>query len=175
MRNAAPKMGRTTMTDSARSASEADCTRVVARRLIQAPIDRVFAAWTEPRHLVRWWGPEFVTCPDASVDLRVGGAYRLANRFPDGKVVWVSGEFLEVEPPRRLVYTWLVGEPEMGAESTQVTVRFEPNGGATEVVVWHDRIRLPAMRDRTSNGWQGCLQGLARYLESANSGGPAAA
>jgi len=138
---------------------------LVARRLILAPVERVFAAWTEPERLKRWWGPDSVTCPDAEVDLRVGGAYRLANRLPDGTIVWITGRFLEIERPRRLVYTWLVGDPSAESERTRVTVRFEPRAGGTEVIVVHDQIASAAFRERSRSGWDGCLRGLADYFQ----------
>jgi len=78
---------------------------LVARRFIRASAERVFAAWTEPDHLRQWWGPRPVTCCEASVDLRVGGGYRIGNLLPDGTVVWIAGAFEVVEPPKRLVYS----------------------------------------------------------------------
>src|SRR5947209_2161229 len=73
---------------------------------VRAPVERVFAAWTQPARLQEWWGPEPITCPEAEVDLRVGGHYRIANRYADGTIVWISGEFERIEAPHTLVYTW---------------------------------------------------------------------
>jgi uncharacterized protein YndB with AHSA1/START domain len=59
-------------------------------------------------------GPEGVSCIAAEVDLRVGGRYRIANKFPDGRVVWIVGELQIIEPPHRLTYTWqLKGEKQL--------------------------------------------------------------
>ncbi|MCI0571319.1 MAG: SRPBCC domain-containing protein [Myxococcaceae bacterium] len=136
---------------------------LVVRRTIRAPVGRVFDAWTQPEHLRRWWGPGGpVRCPDAEVDLRVGGRYRIANAFPDGRVVWIVGEFELVSPPHRLVYSWRL-EPGT-QEPERVTVRFEPKDGATEVIVVHERIASQASRDEHEKGWNGCLDGLAAYL-----------
>ena len=115
-----------------------------------APPERVFAAWTNPDQLKQWWGPRAVTCPAAEVDLRAGGRYRIANRFPDGRMVWIVGEFEIVAPPHRLVYTW---RAEPGSEAPErVTVTFEPREGATEVVVVHERIPDAPTRDRHRDG-----------------------
>lgn len=65
---------------------------LVVRRMIRATLDRLFAFWTEPEHLVRWWGPDGVSCPTAEVDLRPGGRYRIANRF---SVVVVTHERID--------------------------------------------------------------------------------
>ena len=137
---------------------------LVTRRLIHAPTQRLFDAWTTPEHLLRWWGPRNVTCIAAEVDLRVGGAYRLGNRFEDGRVSWVSGRFEEIAPPHRLVYTWnLEGDPR---PPELVTVRFESRGAATEVIVVHERIATPTLRDGHAAGWLGCLEGLERLADA---------
>src|ERR1700686_2548640 len=87
-------------------------TLVVRRRMHSTP-EKLFAAWTEPQHLVRWWGPEGVVCPAADIDLRVGGAYRKPNRFPDGRLIWIAGVFELIEPPHRLRCTGKL-EPRRG-------------------------------------------------------------
>ena len=135
------------------------------RRTIRASAERLFAAWTEPAHLQRWWGPEGTSCPLAEVDLRVGGAYRIANLLPSGDTVWITGRFERVSAPSELVYTWRF-EPGPGAES-RVTVRFEPRGDATEVIVLHEGIADEAVRSQHEQGWHGCLAGLAAYLTPA--------
>ena len=78
-------------------------------RVIRAPRERVFAAWTEPALLTQWWGPGPVTCPEAHIDLRVGGAYRIANLEVDGSITWIKGTFARVRPPEELAYTWTIG------------------------------------------------------------------
>lgn len=137
---------------------------LVVRRVIRASPERLFDAWTEPAQLKQWWGPQAVTCIAAEVDLRVGGRYRIANQFPDGKVLWINGEFEAIERPQRLVYTWrLTAE---AGPSERVSVTFEPRGQGTEVVVAHERILNAAMRDMHEQGWFGCLDGLAEFLAS---------
>jgi uncharacterized protein YndB with AHSA1/START domain len=138
---------------------------LIVRRSIRASPERIFDAWTQPKHLKQWWGPESVECIDAEVDLRVGGRYRIANRFPDGKILWISGEFEAVERPHRLVYTWRVGAAETAAE--RVTVTFDALVEETEVIVVHERIPSEAMRDMHEQGWVGCLDGLVEYFKGA--------
>ena len=135
---------------------------LVVRRTIRASAERLFEAWTEPKLLCRWWGPRPVTCSDASVDLRVGGSYRIGNRMPDGSVLFISGVFEIVEPPVRLTYTWLVeGKDAPDPHPSRVTVRFESQGESTEVIVVHERIDTQATRAEHEHGWLGCLEGLA--------------
>jgi uncharacterized protein YndB with AHSA1/START domain len=137
---------------------------LIVRRTIASTPERLFAAWTEPEQLQKWWGPEDVTCIDPEVDLRVGGHYRIGNRFPDGKMLWITGEFEVIEPPRKLTYTWRIEGFSEAAE--RVTVRFEARGAGTEVIVTHERIPSEMLRDQHQYGWQGCLDGLAAYVQA---------
>lgn len=138
---------------------------LVVRKTIPANPERLFAAWTEPEQLQKWWGPEGVECVDQEVDLRVGGGYRVGNRFPDGKILWIAGEFEVIDPPRRLTYSWRLEGISDAAE--RVSVRFEARGTATEVIITHERIPNEMFRDQHQHGWQGCLDGLAEYLEAS--------
>jgi uncharacterized protein YndB with AHSA1/START domain len=136
---------------------------LVVRKIIRATPERLFQAWTEPLQLQRWWGPEGVTCLDAEVDLRVGGRYRIGNQLPDGKILWIAGEFEVIEPPRKLTYTWQLEGTAGTCE--RVTVEFEPRGEVTEVIVTHERIPNESLREQHQQGWFGCLDGLAEYLK----------
>jgi len=149
---------------AAQDDSELTQVALIVRRTIRTSAERAFLAWTRPEHLRKWWGPPSVKCTDAEIDLRVGGSYRIANQFPDGKVVWISGEFEQIEPPHRLVYSWCLGESPRAVE--RVTVRFEPRGEATEVILVHERIADLATRAGHEQGWQGCLDGLVHFLEN---------
>ena len=143
------------------SAQQKLAATLVVRRRIHASPEKLFAAWTQPEHLVHWWGPPGVACPAAEVDLRVGGGYRIANRFPDGTIVWIAGVFELIDPPHRLVYTWKL-ESQKALEE-RVTVCFERREAATEVIVTHERIADQAARTRHERGWAGCLDALVRY------------
>jgi uncharacterized protein YndB with AHSA1/START domain len=138
---------------------------LVARRTIKAEPSRVFEAWTQPEQLRAWFGPRPVTCSDAEVDLRVGGAYRIVNALPDGRTVTIHGSFRVVEVPRRLVYTWHIDDTP-GAASL-VTVHFEPRGDDTEVIVVHEDIATEEVKTSHESGWRGCLEGLERYFTGA--------
>jgi uncharacterized protein YndB with AHSA1/START domain len=136
---------------------------LVVRKTIRATAERLFAAWTISEQLKLWWGPQGVKCVEAEVDLRHGGRYRIANQLPDGKILWITGEFEVIEPPRKLVYTWRL-EPET-KRSERVTVQFEPCGEHTEVIVTHERISSEELREMHQQGWRGCLEGLAKFVE----------
>ena len=139
---------------------------LLVRRTIQADVSRVFEAWTRPEQLIKWWGPRPVTCTSADVDLRVGGAYRIANLLPDGSTLFIFGQFEVVEPPSRLVYTWHTAPENMPAlQVSRVTVRFEPQGAATDVIVLHERIVDETTSADHERGWHGCLDNLASLLD----------
>lgn len=136
--------------------------QLVVRRVIEADAARLFNAWTTPAQLQAWWGPRGVRCVHAEVDARVGGRYRIGNELPDGRVVWISGEFLVVEPPCKLVYTWAVDPGTIAPE--RVTVQFIAQGTQTEVEIVHERIADARKREEHAAGWEGCLDGLVNYV-----------
>jgi uncharacterized protein YndB with AHSA1/START domain len=138
---------------------------LVVRRIIRASPEKLFAAWTEPDQLTQWWGPEGVSCAGAEIDLRPGGKYRIANRFPDGALLWITGVFEIVERPHRLAYTWQLELPSASIE--RVSVQFEPHGAGTQVTVTHERIGSPSAFASHEGGWNGCLEGLVRYAQGA--------
>jgi uncharacterized protein YndB with AHSA1/START domain len=133
-------------------------TGLSVNRIIRAPREKVFSAWTDPKLLVKWWGPGPVTCPEAQVDLRAGGTYRIANLEEDGSIIWIWGEFEQVRAPEELVYTWKLGDnPGL---PTLVTVKFLAHSEGTELVLRHERFADPALRDMHLQGWNGCIDGL---------------
>lgn len=132
------------------------------RRFIPASPERVFAAWTDPIELEKWWGPANVRCISAEIDLRVGGQYRICNELPDKTVIWIEGVFEQIQQPNLLVYTWRTGA--QSATTEIVTVRMRPQDRGTEIVVRHECIETPGLRDQHVQGWEGCLDGLAGYL-----------
>ena len=130
-------------------------------RIIAAPRETVFRAWTTPSELKRWAAPGDMATALAEIDLKTGGRFRIHMQGPDGTLHRVIGVYRAVEPPRRLVYTWSWEEkPDEG--DTLVTVEFHDRGGTrTEVVLIHERFASTEVRDRHQQGWTGCLDKLA--------------
>lgn len=93
------------MTSRHRMTSVIDGNTTVFTRLFDAPRELVWRAWTDPAMLCQWWGPQGFTCPDASMELRVGGEYKWVMRGPDGTEFPVKGVFLEVIEGEKLVMT----------------------------------------------------------------------
>ena len=147
--------------------SEEDADRLVVRRFVRASAARCFEAWTDADKLRAWWGPAGVRCTHAEIDPRVGGRYRIANAMPGGEVLWIEGEFLDIEAPDMLAFTWTIASDPTSREL--VTVRFEARDGGTDVVVIHERIADRNKREGHEAGWVGCLEGLATRLEGEGS------
>lgn len=134
-------------------------------RLINAAPEKVFRAWTEPKHLREWSAPEKYSVVIAEVDLKVGGKYRIRMQSPEGTTHTAFGSYREVTRPKKLVYTWSweeEGDHDIG--ETVVTVEFKARGSATEVIVTHDG--FPTADDRTNHeqGWTSCLGQLEQLF-----------
>ena len=132
--------------------------------VFDAPRERVFAAWTEPGQLERWWGPGRFRTTRADVDLRPGGRYELLLEPGAMRLV---GEFREVVAPERLVYTWrwVAGVPD--TRESLVTVEFRDLGPRTEVVLLHDSFAGPRPVDNMYGaGWASGLAKLRTHLRT---------
>ena len=135
------------------------------KRVFQAPRERVYQAWMRPEDLQQWWHMSAdATTPFAEVDLRVGGRYRLGMTPPGSDELFVvTGTFIEIVPPERLVYTWSWENVEEEPEST-VTVEFRDLGDATEVVINHGRFQSEERRQSHIDGWHGLMKQLDGIL-----------
>jgi len=133
-------------------------------RTFRAPRERVFRAWTDPGEIVKWWGPKDFECTEARSDPRPGGEYRITIRNAKGEVYTVHGEYKEVVPPSRLVYTWRWEQWDEAMWETLVTVEFRERGEETELTLTHERFRDESMRDQHGEGWASALDSLAEHL-----------
>jgi uncharacterized protein YndB with AHSA1/START domain len=133
------------------------------RRTIRAPQQRVFDAWTKPEELKAWHAPGPLTVSLAEIDLRPGGGYRIHMREPDGKEHRVSGVYREIDPPKKVVYSW-GWDGEHLVKDSVVTVEFHDRGSATEVVITHAGIADDRERGEHQKGWTAIMDKLeARY------------
>ena len=131
-------------------------------RVLSVPRRRVWRAWTEPEELSRWWWPErFKT--HYQVDLRQGARYRYRTaNLPDLGVLSLTGTFLEVHPPERLVYTW---QWENGDERpTRVSVDLREHDDRTEIHLMHQGFVDNQERENHVQGWTHCLDRLQTCL-----------
>ena len=136
---------------------------LIVRRLLPAPCERVFAAWLDPVSLARWMRPMDTTSAAVEVDPRVGGRFRIVMHHR-GQDLEHRGEYLVIEPPSRLEFTW--SSPATDARATLVTVELHPRDGATELVLTHRRLP-PSRVDAHRRGWTDIVRLLGESLGGA--------
>jgi uncharacterized protein YndB with AHSA1/START domain len=134
------------------------------RRRLNAPPAKVFAAWTDPEKIVRWFSPAQVKTGTerASIDARAGGRYRLSFDMKDGEHHEVAGVYREVVPNERLVFSWAWhSTPE---RESLVTVTLKPDDGGTLLTLTHEQFFDQAARDGHERGWTEILVKLENFL-----------
>jgi uncharacterized protein YndB with AHSA1/START domain len=136
------------------------------RRLLPAPRERVFAALTRPDDLTRWWGPRGFTTPEIEFDLRVGGRYRFAMQPPQGDRFHLSGEFLEIDPPTWLSYTFRWDEPAPDDRETVVELTVDEFGPAALLSLWQGEFATGERLVLHRHGWTDSLDKLSVLLET---------
>jgi uncharacterized protein YndB with AHSA1/START domain len=134
-------------------------------RRFSVPPDRVFRAWTEPDALKAWWCPPGWVPAAITIDLRIGGSYRIAMRRPGSQAeVAVSGHFVEVLPPQRLRYTWRWEGAFDGMPEGLVTVEFAGDRGGTVLTLRHEEFAEAGLRQQHRSGWLAACNRLDRAL-----------
>jgi uncharacterized protein YndB with AHSA1/START domain len=155
---------------NASAAPSSTAREIVITRVIDAPRALVFRAWTDAAHLAHWWGPEGFTNPVCEADARVGGAWRIVMRSPDGTNYPCGGVYREVVEPERLVFTNIAtdmaGNPVLDGLTT---VSFAEQGGKTLLTL---HTRATALVDFAvaylagmEAGWMQSLDRLAAGLQ----------
>jgi len=146
---------------------------VVIDRIFNARIDLVWQLWVDPNHFKNWYGPNGFSVPVAEFDLQVGGKRLVCMSSPDGSTrMWTVGEFREIVPNQRLVYTEAMSD-EQGNEiaslddsypsKTVVIVELEAMGDRTKMVMTHEGV--PADSPGAS-GWEQAFGKLEAHLEA---------
>jgi uncharacterized protein YndB with AHSA1/START domain len=156
-----------------------DVRELVFTRVIDAPRALVFRAWTDPVYFARWWGPHGMTNPICDIDLRPGGAFRIVMQDEAGGQYPVSGTYIEIAEPERLVITLAATDhpPEWHDQLNQYlphdsaepalqqtwTVTFEEHGGGKTRLTIVDRFATGADRDGAMK--LGHREGVSQSLE----------
>jgi uncharacterized protein YndB with AHSA1/START domain len=150
---------------------------VVVERIFDAPVDLIWHMWTQPEHFQKWYGPKGFTVPVAEMDVRVGGKRLICMASPDGGMkMWTTGEYVEIVPNRRLVYTEspadengnvvspsAMGMPDGYPATTLVAVLLEDLGGRTKMVMTH--ASMPA-DSGAGAGWEQAFDKLEEHIET---------
>jgi uncharacterized protein YndB with AHSA1/START domain len=150
---------------------------VVIERTFDAPQDLIWQMWTDPEHFQKWYGPKGFTVPVADMELRVGGKRLICMASPDGSMkMWTTGEYTEIVPNDRLVYTEspadengnvvspsAMGMPEGYPAMTEVTVSLEDLGGRTKMVMTHAGVPADS---GAGGGWTQAFDKLADHIKT---------
>jgi uncharacterized protein YndB with AHSA1/START domain len=142
---------------------EAGQPALVISRLLNASCQRVYDAWTTADHVRRWMCPEHGSVAVAELDVRVGGSFRI-EMLIDGVRSAFTGEYRELHPPHRLVFTWVSGHTHM--RPTLVAVDLRPHGTATEMTLTQTLLPDAISRERNMRGWTMLTKHLLSYLQS---------
>jgi uncharacterized protein YndB with AHSA1/START domain len=147
-----------------RESQEAE-NKIVIRKLIPASREEVFAAWTDPESLRLWMCPGDVLWAEAQLDVRVGGSYRILMKGK-GQDYDHTGVYRVVEPPSKLVFTWISKGTD--DQTTLVTVEIFQRGDQSELVLTHERFPTPEQAKRHQGGWGQIAAKLAQHFAGAS-------
>ena len=149
---------------------------LVIKRLFNAPIEKVWQAWTNPKLVEKWWGPQFFTAPKIEIDFREGGKYFYCMRSPDGKDYCSSGVYEEIVPMQKIVATdsfadekgKIVQAAHYGlskdfATTSKVTGLFEDIDGKTRLTIHYEGIPPSDMKN-AEMGWNQSFNKLTKLL-----------
>ena len=150
---------------------------IVIERTFDAPVDLIWQMWTQAEHFKKWYGPKGFTVPVAEMDVRVGGKRLICMASPDGSMkMWFTGEYREVVPNERLVYTdsmadehghvvvpSALGMPDDHPATTEVTVLLEDIGGYTKMVMTHAGVPADS---GGAGGWAQAFDKMADHIET---------
>lgn len=149
--------------------------KLVIAREFDAPRELVWRAWTDPAQVREWLGfGEDVTIESVTMDVRVGGKFRIQTKMADEEFYTAAGTYLEVQNSERLVYTWDWekdgGEADFGeleGRETQVTVDFQATREGTNLILTHEKFESVERRDNHEKGWQAWIDRLAKFVEAS--------
>jgi glutathione S-transferase len=136
------------------------------KRVINAPRDRVYAAWTDPAQLKQWFGPESVQTRDLVADARVGGEFRWDLVNSDGEEMTMRGKFRELQSGKKVVFTWKwENDEDWENHLSVVTVELSDRDGGTELRLVHEQLPNEQSRDGHNGGWNSALDKLEKFFD----------
>lgn len=162
--------------------SEVTQDAIVIERTFNASIEFIWQLWTEAEQFQKWYGPKGMTIPVANMDVRVGGKRLICMASPDGSMkMWFTGEYKEVNPTSRLVYTEsmadengnvlspaAMGMPESHPETTEVIVELEDLDDRTKMVMTHAGVPADSPG---AGGWNMAFDKIEALIDSTANGG----
>jgi uncharacterized protein YndB with AHSA1/START domain len=151
--------------ESGEGRSTAGALTLRVQAVMPARRPRVFAFLTEPWEVARWWGPAGFTVSSMDSDPSVGGRYRIAMQPPDGEGFHLEGEFLEIEEPALVAYTFRWEPPDPDDVETVATLRLGELGDATDLTLEQGPFSTEARRSLHEQGWTESFEKLRKLLQ----------
>lgn len=144
---------------------------LVVKRLLSAPIERVFEAWTNAEVLAKWFGPDGFLVSHAETNLTVGGTYEIVIDSPEGNRIRHFGSYVQISRPHKLIFTWMLEDQAcMGSEDqcaeTLVSIEFKSIEESAEITITHEHLPSQEAYDGHAFGWSSSLDSLAAYLRN---------
>ncbi len=152
-----------TKSNTAAAAGPVSRPSLTLKRRLNAPPEKVYAAWTNPQKMTRWFGPANarIGSVEADIDARIGGRFRISFSTDD-EYFEAGGVYREVVPNQKLVFSWAWhSTPE---RESQVTISLKPDGDGTLLTLHHEQFFDTAARDGHERGWAGMLDNLEKYI-----------
>ncbi len=134
------------------------------KRVLPAARADVFAAFSTADQLAQWWGPEGFSVASLEFSPRVGDGYRIEMQPPEGDPFELTGEFQEVDPPARLVFTFVYESPDPDDVENLVELSFRDLGESTEVIFTQGPFKTEPRRELHRDGWTDTFDRLERHI-----------
>jgi uncharacterized protein YndB with AHSA1/START domain len=132
--------------------------------VLEAPRARVFRALVDADELARWWGPSGFTTPSLDFEPREGRPYRIEMQPPEGEAFYLRGEFREVDPPKRLAYTFIWEDPDPDDQETLVTLALGELGESTRLTLDQGPFATGGRLELHHDGWSDSFERLRAVL-----------
>src|SRR5215213_1226801 len=136
-------------------------------RVLPAPPEALFGAFSEADELATWWGPAGFTTPSLEFNPSVGAGYRIEMQPPEGDAFHLTGEFRAVDPPHRLAFTFVWEDPDPEDVENLVELSFRDLGESTEVGLTQGPFKTEARLELHRDGWTDSLDKLERVLSQS--------
>ena len=153
---------------------------IILKRIYNAPLDSVWKAWTDPEHVMRWWGPRGYTSPSCKIDFREGGRYIWCMRAPKeqgGQDMYTTGIYKKIVPMQRIEFGQslsdkdgslldpsTLGMPPDFPKEIRTVLEFKSVGNKTELTVTEYDWKIGQMRDYSESGMAECLDKLSEIF-----------
>lgn len=141
-------------------------------KVLNAPIERVWEAWTNPESIKQWLSPEGMTNPEVNNDFNIGGAYRIVmegHNMPNpthNGLMAVGGKYLEIEKPNKLVFSWLWENAPTETHTTKIMILLKKiSEQKTEMTLIHTDFADDNMRHEHDMGWNSTFKKLEQFLK----------